>query len=229
MAGTRPLMIPPIIAIVGRPDGGKTTLLERLIPELSGRGYRVGTIKHHVHDFAFDTPGKDTWRHKQAGARTVLLASPTGLGLVSDTDHDLTPVELATRYFSGIDLIIAEGYKQTDLPKIEVFRAAVHEAPLAHDATWIAYVSDTPPATGLPCFSPADVAGLADFLASRFLGDDQAPQQTQLVADGVPIPLNRFTESFIRRTVNGMVSSLRGCEKVRRLTLTIDLTPPAED
>lgn len=228
MAGTRPRMIPPIVAFVGQPDGGKTTLLERLIPELSGRGYRVGTIKHHVHDFAFDTPGKDTWRHKQAGACTVLLASPTGLGLVSDTDRDLTPQELATRYFDGVDLILAEGYKQTELPKIEVFRAAVHKAPLAHDATWIAYVSDTPPATDLPCFSPADVAGLADFLASRFLSG-QPHQQTQLVADGISIPLNRFTESFIRRTVNGMVSSLRGCEKVRRLTLTIDLPPPAEE
>jgi molybdopterin-guanine dinucleotide biosynthesis protein B len=220
-------MIPPIVALVGRPDGGKTTLLEQLIPALARRGYRVGTIKHHVHDFAFDTPGKDTWRHKQAGARTVLLASPTGLGLVCDTDRDLTPHELAGRYFTGIDLILTEGYKQTELPKIEVFRPAVHEAPLARDASWIAYVSDAPPSTDLPCFAPADIAGLADFLVSRFL-TGQVRQHTQLVADGVAIPLNRFTEEFIRKSVSGMVSSLRGCESPRRLTLTIDLDPPAK-
>lgn len=221
-------MVAPIVSLVGRPDGGKTTLLERLIPELSRRGYRIGTIKHHVHAFAFDTPGKDTWRHKQAGAVSVLLASPTGVGLVNDTDRDLPPAELAARYFTGVDLILTEGYKQSNLPKIEVFRPAVHEAPLPRDASWIAYVSDTPPAgDDLPCFAPDEVAGLADFLEVRFL-KGQTRQQTQLMADGVAIPLNRFTEDFIRKTVGGMVSSLRGCEKVRRLTLTIDLDPPAE-
>lgn len=220
-------MPPPIVSFVGRPDGGKTTLLERLIPELVRRGYRIGTIKHHVHDFAFDKPGKDTWRHKQAGAHAVLLASPTGLGLVADTDRDLPPRELAERYFADTDLVLTEGYKQSDLPKIEIFRAAVHEAPLARDPSWIAYVSDTPPSADLPCFAPTDVAGLADFLAERFLAC-QSRQQTALVADGVAIPLNRFTEEFLRKTVAGMVSSLRGCEQVKRLTLTIDLTPPAK-
>lgn len=221
-------MTPPIIAFVGRPDGGKTTLLEELIPELTRRGYRVGTIKHHVHEFAFDTPGKDTWRHKQAGAAAVLLASPTGLGLVANTDRDLAPAELAAHYFSAVDIILTEGYKQTDLPKIEIFRSAVHEAPLARDGSWIAYVSETPPTPDLPCFAPADVVGLADFLIERFLAG-QLRQQTQLIADGVAIPLNRFTEEFIRNSVGGMVSSLRGCEKAHRLTLTIDLNPLAKD
>ncbi|MEW6595192.1 MAG: molybdopterin-guanine dinucleotide biosynthesis protein B [Thermodesulfobacteriota bacterium] len=221
-------MMPPIVALVGRPDGGKTTLLERLIPELTRRGYRVGTIKHHIHAFAFDTPGKDTWRHKQAGAATVLLASPTGLGLVSDSDRDLPPEELALRYFTEVDFILCEGYKQTGLPKIEVFRREVHEAPLDRDGSWIAYVSDAPPNAGLPCFAPADVAALADFLVARFLTGRSRPQ-TRLIADGVAIPLNRFVEDFLRRSVAGMVSSLRGCEQVKRLTLTIDLEPPAED
>jgi len=221
------IMLPPIVALVGRPDSGKTTLLERLIPELSARGYRVGTIKHHVHDFAFDTPGKDTWRHKQAGAAAVLLASPTGIGLVRDTDRDLAPAELAARYFSTVDIILTEGYKQTGLPKIEVFRKPVNEAPLERDASWLAYVSDTPPGSDLPCFAPADIAGLADFLTERFL-KGQPRQQTQLVADGVAIPLNRFVEEFLRKSVGGMVSSLRGCEQARQLTLTIDLDLPAK-
>ena len=218
-------MTPPIIALVGRPDGGKTTLLEQLIPQLAARGFRIGTIKHHVHEFAFDTPGKDTWRHKQAGADTVLLASPTGLGLVADTDRDLAPAELAARYFTGVDLILTEGYKQTSLPKIEVFRPEVHDAPLDRDETWIAYVSDTPPAAGLPCFAPNDVAGLADFLIARFLAG-QTRQQTQLLADGAVIPLNRFVEEFLRKAVGGMVSSLRGCERATQITLTIDLNSP---
>ena len=68
--------MPPVVSFVGKPDSGKTTLLEKLIPELNRRGYRVGTIKHHVHQFEMDKPGKDTFRHKQAGARVVALSSP---------------------------------------------------------------------------------------------------------------------------------------------------------
>ncbi|MDZ7642747.1 MAG: molybdopterin-guanine dinucleotide biosynthesis protein B [Desulfurivibrio sp.] len=94
----------PVVALVGKPDCGKTTLLEKLLPELRERGYRVGTIKHHVHEFAMDTPGKDTWRHKQAGAEAVVLR---GVGLVSDTDRDLGVDELVTRYLGGMDLVIA--------------------------------------------------------------------------------------------------------------------------
>lgn len=221
-------MTPPIIALVGKPDGGKTTLLEQLIPELSRRGHRIGTIKHHVHDFAFDTPGKDTWRHKQAGAHIVVLSSPTGIGMIRDTDRDLAPVELVARYFTDVELVIAEGYKKTALPKIEVFRRAVHETPLQErDESWIALITDPPLATDLPCFAPHDMKAIADFLEERFLRRPAAGR-TRLVADGAPVALNRFVESFIRLSVGGMVSSLKGCESARRITLTIDLEPTAE-
>jgi molybdopterin-guanine dinucleotide biosynthesis protein B len=214
-------MPPQIIALVGKPDSGKTTLLENLIPELNRRGYRIGTVKHHVHRFEMDRPGKDTWRHKQAGARTVALSSPTGLGIIRDVDHDHAIEELLDRYYYDVDLVIAEGYKSTALPKIEIFRRAVHESPLAgRDETWVAMISDTALVSDLPCLALADVAGIADFLVANFITSPQVAVATLLV-DGQPIALNRFVESFIGKAIRGMTASLKGCENPGEITITI--------
>jgi molybdopterin-guanine dinucleotide biosynthesis protein B len=218
-------MPPQIVALVGKPDSGKTTLLESLIPELNRRGYRIGTVKHHVHQFAMDRPGKDTWRHKQAGARTVALSSPTGLGIIRDVGHDHAIEELLDRYYYDVDLVIAEGYKSTPLPKIELYRSAAHESPLAgRDETWVAMISDTPLAVDLPCLDPADVAGIADFLVSNFITRSQVAVTTLLV-DGRPIPLNSFVESFISKAVQGMTTSLKGCENAKEITISIRPAP----
>lgn len=162
--------MPPIISFIGRPNSGKTTLLEQLIPALGRRGIRVGIIKHHVHRFAMDTPGKDTWRLKQAGAAAVALSAPTGLGIIRDTTRDTPVAELVAMAMADMDLVLTEGYKQGVMPKIEVHRGTVNAAPLADpDQTWIAYVSDAPLATPLPLFSFQQVEELADFIIARFL------------------------------------------------------------
>jgi len=161
--------LPPIVSVIGKANSGKTTLLERLIPALHVRNIRVGTIKHHVHEFDMDKPGKDTWRHKQAGAKVVALSSPTGLGVIRDTDRDIPLLEVVSRYFDDVDLVITEGYKSGPAPKIEVFRGTAHDEPLARrDATWLAMVSDRTIACGLPLFALDDAAGLADFLIATF-------------------------------------------------------------
>jgi len=162
--------MPPVVSVIGKANSGKTTFLEKLIPALIAHGLRVGTIKHHVHAFEMDTPGKDTWRHKRAGASVVALASPSGLGLIRDTDRDLHLDELVNLYFSEVDLVLTEGYKTGPAPKIEVFRAAVHHAPLANrDQTWLAMVSDQPLDCGLPVFGLGETAGLARFLIDTLL------------------------------------------------------------
>ena len=218
--------MPPVIAFIGKPDSGKTTLLEKLIPELRRRGYRIGTIKHHVHAFEMDKPGKDTWRHKQAGANTVALSSPTGLGIIRDVAEDLTIEELVGRYYGDIDLVIAEGYKRLGLPKIEVFRSAQHEAPLPdRDDTWVAMVSDTDGVADLPCFGLEDVAGLADFLEERFI-TPFPKQKTSLLVNGQPVYLNAFVESFLRQAITGMTCSLKGCQDPEEIIITIRQDPP---
>jgi len=222
-SGTEPLPtnLPPIVSIVGRPDCGKTTLLEKVIPELARQGYRVGTIKHHVHEFEMDKPGKDTWRHKQAGARIVALSSPTGLGVIRDTDRDTPVVELVARYFLDADLILAEGYKRESLPKIEVYRTAIHASPLEdRDATWMAMVSDRKVAEDLPYFALDDIQGITSFLVNTFI-KPRGEASVSLLADGRNIPLNRFVEGFLRKSVLGMTSALKGCESPKEIVLTI--------
>jgi molybdopterin-guanine dinucleotide biosynthesis protein B len=160
----------PIVSIVGKSDTGKTTLLEKLVPELRARGYRIGTIKHDVHDFDIDHRGKDSWRHKQAGAHTVAISSPTKVALVKDVETEETLDSLASKYFQDVDIILTEGYKKEDKPKIEVFRSQVHETPLCKgDEHLVALVSDTSLGLSVPRFELHDIKGLADFVEKRFL------------------------------------------------------------
>jgi molybdopterin-guanine dinucleotide biosynthesis protein B len=155
---------PPIISIVGFSGSGKTTLLEKLIPELTRRGIRVGTIKHHLHDFDMDKPGKDSWRHKQAGAAVTIVSTPSRIGMSMDVDHDHKPQELIP-FLDGVDIILTEGYKHENNAKLEVFRPEVHEKPLSQgDEHLMALISDAPVDIGVPRFLTDDIEGLADFL-----------------------------------------------------------------
>lgn len=216
-------ILPPVVSLVGKPDSGKTTLLEKLIPELKHQGYKVGTIKHHVHEFEMDKPGKDTWRHKQAGANTVVLSSPTGIGLVRDTKKDSTIEELVARYFHDVDIIITEGYKRAPMPKIEVFRSTAHKTPLEdRDETWVALISDVemPNEKNIPIFKIDNIPDIASFLIEQFI--TLAPKQNiTLLVNGKSIPLNSFVKNFIKHTVTGMTTSLKGCEKPKKIIITI--------
>jgi molybdopterin-guanine dinucleotide biosynthesis protein B len=215
------VIVPPVVSIIGRPDCGKTTLLEKLIPELTNQGYRVGTIKHHVHEFEMDKPGKDTWKHKQAGARVVALSSPAGLGVIRDTEYDSPVAELVHRYFYDVDIVFTEGYKQEAMPKIEVYRSSVHPAPLPErDATWTAMVSDTEVADDLPHFQPDKITDIAAFIIKTFIKPGPKAKAT-LFVDGKNIPLNTFVEKFIRKSILGMTSSLKGCDKAMQITITV--------
>jgi len=162
--------MPPVVAIIGKKNCGKTTLIEKLIPELVDLGYKVGTIKHHHGDIQMDTPGKDTWRHKQAGAHAVVLSSPSGLGLIRDTPWEIPVPELVDLYFAGMDLVLTEGYKKEALPKIEIFRSAVHAEPLPDpDGNLIAIMSDVEITRDIPLFGLEDTRPLAEFLVEKVL------------------------------------------------------------
>jgi molybdopterin-guanine dinucleotide biosynthesis protein MobB len=167
----QPLPIPPVISIVGKSDAGKTTFLERLLPELTARGHRVGTIKHDVHGFDIDHEGKDSWRHKQAGAHTVSISSPKKLAVIKDVDGEETIDSLTTKYFQDVDLILTEGYKKQNKPKIEIFRSTVHSEPLCRgDSDLVAILSDIPLDLGVPRFDLNDIGSIANFIETRFLG-----------------------------------------------------------
>ncbi|MFC1863388.1 molybdopterin-guanine dinucleotide biosynthesis protein B [Thermodesulfobacteriota bacterium] len=158
----------PVVTLVGKSGTGKTTFLEKLLPALKERGLRIGTIKHDVHGFELDHPGKDSWRHKQAGADTTVISSPKQIGMVRDVDHDHTVSELIP-IFSNMDLVIVEGFKKEKNPKVEIFRSEVSREPLcSSDENLIALVSDKNLDLGVPRFDLEDVQGLADFLIDFF-------------------------------------------------------------
>lgn len=161
----------PILSIVGKSDSGKTTLLEKVVRELTSRGFRIGTIKHDAHRFEIDHEGKDSWRHKQSGAVLTIISSPDKLALVADTDRDHSLAELRDRFVRDVDLIISEGYKRESHPKIEVFRSELHRELLCMvDENLIAIAGDPPnPPENVPVFELNEPVPLCDFIEKRFL------------------------------------------------------------
>ncbi len=154
----------PVISFVGSSNSGKTTYLEKLIIEMRQRGYRVGIIKHHLHDFAIDMPGKDTWRYSQAGADNVCISSPGKMALIQQVESELT-IDHIVAMMRGIDIVFTEGYKHGNKPKIEIFRQAVCDKPVADKEELIAVVADIRLYDDVPTFNlnhPA--AELADFI-----------------------------------------------------------------
>jgi molybdopterin-guanine dinucleotide biosynthesis adapter protein len=160
--------MPPVVSIVGRSESGKTTLIETLIPELRRRGYRIGTIKHTHHALDIDQTGKDSSRHRAAGAQTVILASSGQIAMIKATSSD--SVAGLIKYFDDVDLLITEGYKREKTPKIEVLRAEVHTELLCrNDPGLIAVATDADITVNVPVFRLDDAAPIAVFIEQRFL------------------------------------------------------------
>jgi molybdopterin-guanine dinucleotide biosynthesis adapter protein len=165
--------MPQLITIVGHSNSGKTTLIEKLIPELKSRGFRVGTIKHTHHGFSMDQKGKDTYRHRAAGADAVLAASPGQIALVKSMPK--LNIDSLLPYFQDMDIVLAEGFKQEKKPKIEVFRSQIHQSPLfPEDDLLVAVVTDSPYSARVPVFQFEDIQAICDVIEKYSgLGPDQ--------------------------------------------------------
>lgn len=212
----------PIISIVGKSDSGKTTFIEKLLPELVRRGYRVATVKHDVHGFEVDREGKDSWRHKQAGAHTTVISSPQKVALIRDVEKDLTLTELREKLIRDVDLILSEGYKKDVQPKIEIFRTEKHKELLCtKEDNLTAIVSDKEFDVGVSCFFLDDVKGVADFIEKKFLKSKREEEIT-LKVDGRTVDLKPFIRDFLSGSIKGMVSSLKGCEKPKKIEIRIE-------
>jgi len=162
-------MAPPVFIFVGHSNSGKTTFVEKLIPQLTGRGRRVATIKHAHHKVELDSEGKDSWRYKNAGAEMSMLVTTTALQLVADAVDRREPLQLAERFLGEADVVLAEGFSHAAGPKIEVLRRANDRPPrCAIEDGLIAIVTDCPEVyPELPHFALDDAAGVAEFLLSR--------------------------------------------------------------
>lgn len=176
---------PPMVAVIGAKNSGKTTLTVRLTAELHRRGHRVMTIKHGTHTFNIDPATTDTYRHYHEGnAERVAMISPDKFALVAHWNEEASPEVIAERHMSDADLVVCEGFKASALPKIEIFRHAVHAAPLfdgtrAAAAAYVALVTDAPERCGSPPFpvlalaDPSWLTTLASIVESRLISEGE--------------------------------------------------------
>lgn len=147
----------PAVAVVGSSGSGKTTLITQIVAKLTGRGYRIGAIKHTHHDFEIDYPGKDSFALKASGARTVALVAPHKFAIVSDLTSEPSVEALISRYFSDVQLVLVEGYTHATLPKILLEDGSSQK------------ISNLVAAVPARRFGPEEIERLADLLEERFL------------------------------------------------------------
>lgn len=204
----------PIVSIVGKSKSGKTTLLEKLIVELQSRGYRVATVKHTPRGMTFDQSGKDSWRHIQAGSEATIISSPDRVVMVKPVTQTLTLDEIAHLFGEDYDIILAEGFKQDDTPKIEVHRREVGP-PLSRVKKLFAIVTDEPLDTSTRQFSLEDIKGLADLLEKGFIKPQR--ERLSLYVNDAPITLTAFPRDFITNVLVAMASCLKGVGEIRSL------------
>ena len=204
----------PIVSIVGKSKSGKTTLIEKLIAELKSRGYRVATIKHTPQGTNLDEPGKDSWRHVEAGSEATVISSPDKLVLIKPTKARATLNEIALLGGEDYDIILAEGFKQDEAPKIEVHRQEVGK-PLSSVRKLFAIATDEPLETKTRQFALEDVRGLADLLEEGFIRPQQ--ERLSLYVNNVPIKLSSFPRDFIIGVLLGMANCLKGVKEINSL------------
>jgi molybdopterin-guanine dinucleotide biosynthesis protein B len=173
-----------VVGFAGFSGSGKTTLVERLIPALKMRGLRVSVVKHAHHKFDIDHPGKDTWRHREAGAFEVVVASDRRLALMREFEHpaQLSVHHLIAELYGGVDWVLVEGFKHSDLLKIEVWRADVGKPVCYPDDPFVAAVAtDSPTRLPEPTLRPVldlnDPDGIAQWLVDNGERFDYDPEK----------------------------------------------------
>jgi len=158
-----------ILGIVGRQNSGKTTLITQLIPALKALGLRVSTVKHSHHGFEIDTPGKDTFRHRESGAEEVMFASNQRWVLMREIGEGAEPpLENLIAHMTPVELVLVEGFKTLPLPKIEVRAPENTEPTLQSGGEYVvAVVGDQSPEISVPTFGRDDIDPISAFIAAR--------------------------------------------------------------
>jgi molybdopterin-guanine dinucleotide biosynthesis protein B len=206
--------MPPIISIVGKSSTGKTTFLEKLINEITNRGYKVATIKHSHHSISFDQPNKDSWRHAQSGAKATMVSSTTEIQIIKPVEKELTIEELARNLGEDYDVILTEGFSRGNAPKIEIHRREA--GPLLENASKLfAVVTDEPLDTEAKQFSFDDVKGVTSLIEEKYLKPNR--ERISLYVNGENIPLSVFPRQIIVNVLMGMANSLKGVKDVKNM------------
>jgi len=208
----------PLIAIVGKSGSGKTVIMEKLIAEFKAHGYRVGAIKHAHQTVELDAPGKDTWRYSQAGSDAAVVSSPSRITIFKSLDREPSLEETALLLGDGYDLILAEGFKKSRAPKIEVCAGSVAEMVCA-EAELAAVISDEACPLKIPRFGREQVKEIAGFIEKELLA--KMPADMAVVVNGKPVFLKRFVKDIIASSILAMLSTLKSIGIIRTASIHI--------
>jgi len=170
-----------------------------------------------------DREGKDTWRHRKAGAQTIAISSPSRVAAICEIEGEMSLEELAGRFFWREDILLTEGYKRSRFPKIEVFRSAIESKPICGpEDNLLAIVTDDEVSSEVVSFGFADVNKVADFIEERFL-EGRKKHQILVQLDGKRLPMNDFVRDIVVAGIRGMLSSLRGWKDPKKIDIQIRL------
>lgn len=206
----------PVISFIGYHNSGKTTVATKVVKELKKRGYSVAALKSTKHrKLIEDTPGKDSYRYKKAGAGAVGIVSPDELVLFKEIDRDSLNLQLLSfLLFDDYDIVICEGFKRADVPKIEVARKELNQPLLLKQVNRVVAIVSDFPVDGVKNFSFDEVEKLTDFIEETFIKrrEDQFPDEVELFVNGRRIHIKHYVKETLREILFGFVKPLKGIE-----------------
>jgi molybdopterin-guanine dinucleotide biosynthesis protein MobB len=213
-----------IISFVGKSSSGKTTLLEKVIAELKKRGYKVAIIKHSHHKDDLDTAAKDTWRFTQAGTELSAINSLDHLAIYRRMDKFFDPQDIANFVLWDYDILLTEGFKGSNYPKIEVHRAEQGKELLTDPKLLLAVVTDEPLDIDVPQLSRDDVSGIADIIEKKVITRKGGTDLTMII-NGKTTPLSPQLEDTLSRTLSAMIPDLQNNGNIQSLHISLRRKP----
>ena len=215
--------MPLILSVIGYAKSGKTILLEKIIPILTGKGYSVGVIKHSGHGFSLDQPGTDSDRLGRSGADGVVLIGSGEIGFLGKIDETgaLLLDRLEQSFFPDRDIVLTEGFKKGNKPKIAVLTEGKEEQLFqGQRRKYRGYGGGKVFRPDLPHFKREDPEGLVRLLEDRYLKDRKTPT-IRIFLDGKAIPMKEFVQDIIRSGIMGLITTLKGFRPSRKVEIIL--------
>lgn len=213
-----------IISIVGKSGSGKTTLLEKLIAELKRRGRKVAIVKHSHHASDIDTADKDTWRFTRAGSELSALNSLDHLAIYRKMDEYFDPRDISDFILWDYDILLTEGFKSSDFPKIEVHLKEQGDDLVTDPQRLLALVTDEPLDLDIPQFSREDITKIADLVENSFLSRQEV-SELDLIVNGNRVPLSQNLVDLLTRTLLAMVPARSNNGEIKNLHVSLRRRP----
>jgi molybdopterin-guanine dinucleotide biosynthesis protein MobB len=213
-----------IISFVGKSGSGKTTLLEKVIAELKKRGYKVAIIKHSHHKDDLDTAAKDTWRFTQAGTELSAINSLDHLAIYRRMDSFFDPQDISNFVLWDYDILLTEGFKGSNYPKIEVHRSEQGGGLLTDPRLLLAVVTDEPLDIQVPQLSREDVSGIADIIEKTIVAHKGETDLTMII-NGKSTPIPPQLKDTLSRTLSAMIPDLQNNGNIKSLHISLRRKP----